>query len=933
MAAAADIPSGGGALASEGDAATLWPKLEHAGFEIIGTAGDGNCFYDAFFRAVIGSPDALREQVIAALTVHIDKNATGYSSFKNSTQEDSNVLNSLLQSALTNQTPVSVLLPPKNPRPDRFELFQHLFVMAARKLYAQNISEESFRKIYDNFQNNLRTRPRFREYVYYSKNDEKALTSKFLGGRGKMVSVEQAFNSYKELVASMSYKIWATNETIAVIQEKLNVVFVLLNITRGEGGNIATANFAGEYSLSNNTKTFTLAFSGNHYETLGFRPILAHGVLTGGTRGQTKRRTRRTRGKYGEFLYKAGYSSFSDIPDALRAPFCEQYPQVLACPQSYDKYRITTELLGYLCVLKKKLLAKGELSSTEFIVVNNNDGRDSVDALEKDFRESGPLSSAGVRDSGISVTVENVGPEGEKVKRGIVLYKGDDAGYIVRAAGILGTTLVSVRQADEEPAFSLTNELDTKNFDGRKEKYEEIKQDLNRSIQELKDKSDGDWTAYSDAFDDKFRTRPTRRTQFDLAGCQPDTASTPEVAEVLSSDTFEKYKQAFVERIYPKLEKQRLQRQKAAEKRQEAAEKRQKAAEKRQKAAEKRRKAAAARAAERQLETLKKLNEDWKSVLDAITVSEPGLTNSLGEVPNQEKRIESLTGLLASGDKPEEGIKGILEVFNGFAKTNNSLIGEARGLTSELNKASGIAKRLLSLKKEVAESKNKVAGLKEDPKPATWEPYKEYDDYAASAELNPILQAIFNGRDQKGKPIGTEDQAIEYAERMLLGKYDLSIQGLKEAVAQAQSRNSRIYTLIVKFSPNPYAVVYQDTVENAKAGKSESYEQANRNNGIILSIINPYLNPVDGTLELGAAAKKGGSVRRKRGLIKTRRPRRESSSAGSSKSGTKRRGRFARSRSSPYKKVAFRQATHQHSRTRRPQKPRKMTGKSKRGRR
>ena len=160
-----------------------------------------------------------------------------------------------------------------------------------------------------------------------------------------------------------------------------------------------------------------------------------------------------------------------------------------------------------------------------------------------------------------------------------------------------------------------------------------------------------------------------------------------------------------------------------------------------------------------------------------------------------------------------------------------------------------------------------------------------------------------------------------------------TIEDLEKIIAQAQSWNSRIYTLIVKFSPNPYAVVYQDTVENAKARESESYEQANRNNGIILSIINPYLNPVDGTLKLGAAAKKGGSARRKRRVTKTRKPQRKSSSAGASKSGTKRRGRFARSRSSPHKKVAFRQATHQHSRTRRPQKPTKKMGKSKRGRR
>ena len=921
---------------------SLWTNLESTGFEIIETASDGNCFYDAFFRAVIGSPDELRGRVLNELSEYIPADEPQRARFRNLTRPGSTVLSSLMRPALLNQSAVSIGVPPAEAKNESFKVFQRLFVIATRNLYADKITQQDFRKIYDNFSSNFNRgfkNLRIEEdFPYYSPNDQEALKRIFLKGglfRRSMVDEGTAFNAYKELVASMDAKTWATNETIAVVQQALGVVFVLLNVVKGPGGVVNSANFAGEYSLNDSTNLFTLVFSGNHYETLGY----------GVKRAQP-------------YSYTAGYASFATVNAALQKPFCNQYPQVGVCPREYAIYKESVELLDYLCILYRKLFTKGEFSSTEFIVVNDETGKQAISAF--------PAAPA------FATKTEVIGPAGDRVERIVVIYSGSDARTLRAVQEQLGPSLVSMRQGDD-PAFSLTDALDADNFQDKKDKFTELLTSLENAIAELEGESNRSWDVYAGTFERRFGSSPSRAKRFGSADCveRHKTADQiPAVTDVANSPSFDDYRQKLEVRAEEATEstqppeaaisdaeartRQRLERNeraraaaqakrlaktkeaeaRRAQKAAERAEKEAKKASDKAKAEAQRKVATAESLAASQLETAERLNDRWNAGVarTAETWSDVETQFAKLKAQDQDTQLNVLEEGLGGGKITEKGVsEKVLKELRAFAQTNQALMNGLRGLVSLISGLLKIVPDLINLRSRVDKSSSETVEVAPDA-------YQKYVAYVASLkDTNPVFHAILARIGDKD--IDTKEKAIDYVKATFSsaeftpfprGLVIPSIGELEKEIVAASMRNNRIYKLIIEISPNPYAAVYQGTLSRVDGKTKQTYEVVNRNNRTTHGIIDPYINPVNGRLVLAAASSpateiKGGAAKRKRRAVRTKKPKRKSSSAGVSKSGTRRRGRFAHSRSSRDKKAAPGLAAQRRRRTRRAQKPRRKS--------
>lgn len=141
-----------------------------------------------------------------------------------------------------------------------------------------------------------------------------------------------------------------------------------------------------------------------------------------------------------------------------------------------------------------------------------------------------------------------------------------------------------------------------------------------------------------------------------------------------------------------------------------------------------------------------------------------------------------------------------------------------------------------------------------------------------------------------------------------------------------QEMNAEIRSLLLKITPDPYANIHREQLNlltGERLTSQERYAISNEINRTTQSIIAPYLQAVDGTL----STKSGGGKRRKTNTATRKSYAKKGgkpNSARGNRSGTRRRGRFGRSRSLPRKKGVGERSRDGHSkpnqraRTRRP---------------
>ena len=199
--------------------------------------------------------------------------------------------------------------------------------------------------------------------------------------------------------------------------------------------------------------------------------------------------------------------------------------------------------------------------------------------------------------------------------------------------------------------------------------------------------------------------------------------------------------------------------------------------------------------------------------------------------------------------------------------------------------------------------------------PTTADLYQEFQDRIKKLD-DPLVTYLFESEDL------TDNENV-------LRAFSQSYRPKGSKIDKFQKMNTEIRSLLLIITPNPYASVHQEQLNlltDTSLDSQQRYTIANEINRTTHSLIAPWLEKPEGSL---AASKSGGGKRqrkntatRKSNAQKARKP----NSARGNKSGTRRRGRFAHSRSLLRKKLAGHRERSQkarskpNQRTRRPQR-------------
>ena len=231
---------------------------------------------------------------------------------------------------------------------------------------------------------------------------------------------------------------------------------------------------------------------------------------------------------------------------------------------------------------------------------------------------------------------------------------------------------------------------------------------------------------------------------------------------------------------------------------------------------------------------------------------------------------------------------------------------------------------LEKIRNQFPKSKSEGVGEEESPSateaalpelPTTADLYKGFEKSIEKLD-DPFITHLFHRQDL------TEDRDVlaEFVKiyKPKVGKID-----------EFQNMNTEIRSLLLKITLDPYANVHQEQVNlltDNTLSSQQRYDIANEINRTTQSIIVPWLEKPEGLL---VTTKSGGGKRqrkypatRKSNAQKARKP----NSARGSRSGTRRRGRFARSRSLPRRKPAGNRDRSQNVRS----KPNRRTRRSQR---
>jgi chemotaxis protein histidine kinase CheA len=939
--------------------------LSNNGVEIIQTADDGNCFYDAFYRSVLTiENDELKNRIFDPILDTLqDEDLPNL--LVDGTKKEGNdrkeYIKTINLGAFRNATPViSSNYTSKTEKNREYRLFKYcqtLFIRCCRRYIANNLDKESLKFVFISYCN---------RGAGYSEAYQEALNS-FLATifqkkdcpppddlNPNIQVTDEQLTMYKNALEmikpgrvpttgtsiqrrpEIASVLWAGVPEMEILQEKLNIYFLNFKNFDQILINSAFQTIGGYENLNDDTLFVPLAYNGLHYEALA------------GHNGNSYKST----------------SLYADLPNILKmlscfqfvsdeSPFftnkCTEYIKIKQLLKMSDQIRLFP-LTNYNSVVKSKqtdLVYNGFMKLVENIsILKRNYQVNLLTTLREIFQEC-----SGLKDE--AQLAECKANNGRKYKQASDTF----ANYINLA---IGNNLIQIKEYVTDLILKLDNANWNKTSQSIIQIYDAMAKDGNTiSIFPNTEPEAKQFTSNDELIAFVTRTVGERIDELNEAIENKDAEPTNIVDETLDSieeqeqreqrEEQERKTAAAQAKLAEAAAKQAAAKQvkearEAAKK--EAAEKAAKEATER---AEAKKREAEIQAvispfqtvAKKQIQELKDLitewkrkENEWKEAKDRLTQYDLRIedeSNLLETIKNSEQLSSALKDKKKQFTKEEKAeLNKITKELKGYRNFNNANIRYSKAFKD----LARVALQFFKLRKNTEQSitymnaalekirnqlpKSASEGVGEGALPelpTTADLYQEFQDRIKKLD-DPLVTYLFESEDL------TDNENV-------LRAFSQSYRPKGSKIDKFQKMNTEIRSLLLKITPNPYANVHQEQLNlltDTSLDSLQRYTIANEINRTTQSIIAPWLEKPEGSL---AASKSGGGKRQRKYTAtrnSTARKARKSNSARGNKSGTRRRGRFARSRSLPRRKLAGHQERSQkvHSkpnqRTRRPQR-------------
>ena len=897
--------------------------LNNNGVEIIETANDGNCFYDAFYRSILTiETDDLKNRIFDPIlntlknedlpNLRVPQATIGGDARKE-------YIKKVNPGAFTNATPViSEDYNDSAKAQGQARLFkqcQTLFIRCCRRYVANNLTFGSLSMINEAL---CSQDPDTYEGVYQSSikpfldkilqcpyNETTNMDNQLIVYQNavKMINggrVDSGNTGFKDL--RLTSPVWAGQPEMSILQEKLGIK--LLNFKLEKQNNLtSTFQTLGGANINDDTVYVPLAYNGFHFQTLA---VKTH---------------------KGEKITYQSASGFDTLPPVLQMLDCFQFKGLKGAPsrnecQLYTKIKdileLNEQIRKYLSTNYDLILSDsveritqgyqqfqtniGILSWTDQLEILNkllpfftNCSRlKSVEDLKACQVNNGqPYSDA--RASILAIVDRSIGNDMETitnyVKNQILNVKSDNFNNIFINLDELYNTLYpgsglgspsifpQESPAADQPAAADANSVIDFVTELINTRIEELQQNIKENKAEPNNPVKATLKMIESVEEREQRKKLERKAAEEQAKREADR---------LAKETAEKEKKAEADK---KAKEEEKRKQKLAK---EAAAKKAKAAAKKAK-----------EEANNQLKTLVYYDNQWNNNQNDINNKVISLTKLKSE-RNLQKQQDNINTFAEEevADKAESNKN--INTINQYSNTNNSLIKILIAVSGLINQQLRIAKSIFKLRQKVDLDKKKVSDE------AVYNNFNVYVAKLKEPEDNPKNLVFYNIlMSDVGK---TENDTENYVLEKYKKQGIASPEDLAQSVKKLQKMNAEIRSLLLKITPDPYGPVYREQINliTGTIPDEERYVVTNQINRITQSIIAPYLEPPKGTISLSMTAKPekvkaGGGKRRKKNMATRKSNAKKGgkpNSARGNRSGTRRRGRFARSRSLPRRKPA-----------------------------
>ncbi len=970
--------------------------LNNNGVEIIETAADGNCFYDAFYRSILTIEDAgLKNRIFDPIldTLKNEDMPTNLRLDDRSNVSKDNrkdVIKTINLGAFTNASHVISQNYNESAKAQGqarlFKECQTLFIRCCRRFVADKLTPDSlsminqalcapdvYKDVYkDVYQSSIK--PFLHEILQCPYSETTTITERQLTAyknavkmiKGGRVDFKKTKDDTQRL--NLDSPVWAGQPEMRILQEELNIK--LLNFKLNEQNNLtSTFQTLEGANINKETVYVPLAYDGFHFQTLALKTCGAEGIT-----------------------YQSA-SSFDTLPPVLQMLDCFQFKGLVDAPSRneclmYTKIKDILDLnkqipasvganYDYIVSNSLKRIIQGYqqfqtnigiLSWTEQLEILNqllpfftkcSRLKSEADLKACQVNDGKPYSDT--RASILAIVDESsIGNDMKTitsyVKNQIINVNRDNFGNIIAKLDGLYDTLYPHEVGSSPSIFPQDSPLpDQPPADNAESVIAFITDSINTKIIELRQNIE------------KKKPVPNNPVKDTLNSIE--SVEEREQREEQERIAAEEAQAEFAKTVAKQAKAEKAAEKEAAKKEAAKKEAAEKAAADKAAAEAKEIKAAISplqKIAKDQLNQLNNLIKEWKQnenewkaakkMLEKYNLKEEDESNWLMEkVAEEKKYLEEevdKSKLVSSGSKEKKKqitneekaersrITKELKEYRNFNNANIKYSNAYKDLervalqffTLRENKELSIIKinaaldiirtRFTKSKPEGGTEEESSTKVAQPELPTTADLYKTFQDRIEKL-ADPFVPDLFKRQD-----LNKDGVLDEFAE---------TYSPKSSNIDELKNFNAEIRSLLLKITLDPYANVHQEQL-NLLTDKSldsqERYAISNEINRTTQSIIAPYLEPPKGTISLSMTAKpekaKAGGGKRRRKNSATRRSNaqkaRKPNSARGNRSGTRRRGRFARSRSLPRRKLAGNRDRSQkvcskpNQRTRRPQR-------------